>query len=129
VNARLPLVFLCALLGLALGTGVAWAQPTFGVQRDRSAWQAELRGALAALETARARQATAEQAYSDARHRRRARGATKAAILAERERAAEAVVQAERNLENLYERARAAGVPPGWLRLRDEPGAAAPESP
>jgi chromosome segregation ATPase len=65
------------------------------------------------------------------RHRRRARGERKAAILAELEAAEKALQEAKRELAEFEAQARRDGVPPGWMREVREAGTgpASPEAP
>ncbi len=94
-------------------------------------WQQSLREARSAVAEARARQQAAETAYQRMRHHHRGRGAAKEAILVEREEARHELAEARHDLEELSERARRAGVPPGWLEPDEdetlqEPAARAP---
>lgn len=118
-------------LGLLLAGTPGVAAPPLdsdASREERAMWEQRLRDARAALAAARARHEAAELAYKHMRHRDRARGEARAAILEEREAARRALEEAEARLEALPEAARRAGVPPGWLRIdsEDEPAAPAP---
>lgn len=125
---RLPgLSLLPLLLALALAAPAGFAQPLDDTDRER--WQSRLRGLASELDAARARVEAAEVAYKKMRHRNRARGEAKVAILAEVEESKLALEEAKQALEQFHQAARKSGVPPGWLRLRDreEEAPAAPE--
>ena len=83
---------------------------------EREAWIERIALAQRSLDAANARYEAAQLAYGQMRHRRRARGERKAAILAEQEHARHSVAEAERALALALEEARRAGVPPGWVR-------------
>ena len=88
-------------------------------------WQGRFRTAREAVVAARARHREALEAYAQMRHRRRERGEEKQKILEELTASEVALEESENSLEELFESARRAGVPPGWMRMeRDEPPAA-----
>jgi hypothetical protein len=78
------------------------------------------------LEKAQARQRAADVAYQKMRHRRNERGATKAAIVAERQAATVELEEAEKSLADFEKKSRLGGVPPGWFRERPAPRMDAP---
>ena len=88
-------------------------------QQAKARWQAQLRDRLSARDAAERRLAEAESAYKSMRSRKRMRGEKRAAVKDEAEEARAALSAAEQNLEDFYKGARRAGVPRGWLRLRD----------
>ena len=109
----------CAVLALA---GTAVASDVYS-EKQRFVWQERLRQVLVEFEEARAREELAVDHVVKQRHRRKPRGMARQALLRELEAAGAARVEAEQELENFYEVARRAGVPPGWLRLpEDEDG-------
>ncbi len=123
----------CLALLLALG-GPALAPPARGAtppvsapQVGREAWQQRIEQAREELARAGARHEAALEAYRDMRHRRRARGTRKQAALKERSEAEAALDDAKRHLEELLQKARRAGVPPGWIRDALQPNPAAPQ--
>ncbi len=81
---------------------------------------------IAAVAKAQARQVAADSAYRKMRHRRNERGASKAAILAERQAAALELEEAEKGLVDFEKKARLDGIPPGWFRERPAPRTDAP---
>jgi ribosome-binding ATPase YchF (GTP1/OBG family) len=93
---------------------------------EREIWQERLREARAEVTRARERFEAADLAYKRMRHHQRGRGESKAAVLEERRQARVALEEAERQLRELPEEARRSGVPPGWLRLDEEPAAPSP---
>ena len=109
------------LISLAL-PAVAADEPVDEAVR-RAYWQNRAREVHATRQTALRRYQAAVAAYESMRSRKRLRGAKKAAVIAERGKAKEALRQAEEALEALPEQARKADAPPGWIRLR-EPGPA-----
>jgi chromosome segregation ATPase len=104
--------------------------PAAAVLLDASqneAWRDRLAEARSELERARERRDAAETAVDRMRHSRHPRGAAREALFAERDEARAGAAEAERALEELFEQARRAGVPPGWLRAPDAELPAAPE--
>lgn len=79
--------------------------------REQSAWRQRILEARLAVEKARARVAEAEVAYTQMRTRKYPRGEAKAELLQEREDAKQALAQAQRDLEELEDDARHAGLP------------------
>ncbi len=113
------------LLGLALGIATALPlgapvsadSPASVSANDGHAYWRELyRDTLERRAAAHQRLETARTVYRDGRQRKRLRGERKRAALAELEVAQAELDAAELELEALPERARRAGVPPGWLR-------------
>ena len=90
----------------------------------KSSWIERLRQAHRSVDAMRARHAKAKADYGRARHRNRARGDRRAALLREIEESGAAVKQAEGHLEELREEARRTGVPPGWIRDAESEGPA-----
>ena len=88
-------------------------------QQAKARWQNELRGLLAERDAARSRLTQAEASYKRLRSRNRARGAKRANALTAVEQARADLANAEEKLEAFYKGARRAGIPRGWLRLRD----------
>ncbi len=109
----------CAVLALA---ATAVAADVYS-EKQRFVWQERLRQVLVEVEEARGREELAVDHVVKQHHRRKPRGVARQALLHELEAAGAARVEAEQELENFYEVARRAGVPPGWLRLpEDEDG-------
>jgi nucleotide-binding universal stress UspA family protein len=94
---------------------------------EKRMWQARFRTAREVVATRRARHAEAVEAYKRMRHRHRKRGESKQKIRAELTASEMALEESENALEELYERARRAGVPPGWTRMQRGEPPAAPE--
>ena len=90
----------------------------------KSSWIERLRQAHRSVDATRARHAKAKADYGRARHRNRARGDRRAALLRKIEESEAAVKQAEQHLEELREEARRTGVPPGWIRDAEREGPA-----
>ena len=90
-----------------------------GLKRDQ--WRAQFRASREAIVEARQRHRNAIAAYAETRHRRNVRGAPKRASIDELAAAEAAVPVAEAALRDLYERARRAVVPPGWMRVDADP--------
>ena len=88
-------------------------------QQAKTRWQTQLRALLSERDAARTRQAKAQKSYKSMRSRNRLRGDKRASVQNEVEAARTALAAAEQNLEDFYKGARRAGVPRGWLRLRD----------
>jgi hypothetical protein len=117
MRARLALLAAsCAVLALA---GAALASDVYSDQQ-RFVWQERLRQALVEVEEARAREELAVEHVAKLRHRRKPRGEARQALRAELEAARASRTAAEQELEDFYEVARRAGVPPGWLRLPED---------
>jgi len=83
---------------------------------DRATWVGRIRDAQQAVEEARLREDEAAVGYGRARHKRKARGEAKRAILEERQESRGAVAEAQAKLDETMQAARRAGVPPGWVR-------------
>ena len=109
-----------------LATSLFWGSALASDDAHRASFQGRHAQRVHAVEEARARQEAAEVAYKRMRHRGRDRGEAKAAILAERESAAEALTQAERDLDHFLDQARRGGIPPGWARNNPQLSEAAP---
>ena len=92
------------------------ASPAVADELEWRHWQKRNQTAIRAVDHARRRYGSALAAYEKARHRRSVRGEKKKAILAERKEAREAWARAERQLVEFRDKARRAGVPPGYLR-------------
>ena len=109
-------------LALALTAAVSFAaaaRPSGKDQREREVrvqWQNRQLEAIHNVENARGRYRAASVEYQQMRHRRRMRGERKAQVIAEHDAAREALEEAKRALADFNEKARRAGVPPGWLR-------------
>ena len=115
---HLVLVLLLAALGWggpALA-GIPSTQTQVATPTDRETWVQAIRDAQEDLATARWRYEEARKSYSKMRQRRKARGARKQDLVQERDEAAAALAEAERDMEQLLVSARRAGVPPGWIR-------------
>jgi hypothetical protein len=106
----------CAVLALA---GTAVASDLYS-EKQRFVWQEHLRKSLVEVEEARAREDLAVEHVAKLRHRRKPRGEARQALLTELDAARAARAVAEQELEDFYEVARRAGVPPGWLRLPED---------
>ena len=120
---HLVLVLLLAALGWggpALA-GIPSTQTQVATPTDRETWVQAIRDAQEDLATARWRYEEARKSYSKMRQRRKARGARKQDLVQERDEAAAALAEAERDMEQLLVSARRAGVPPGWIRQAMEP--------
>jgi hypothetical protein len=117
------------IAALALPT-LAWAvddSATADIDKQKQVWQARFRQSRERVTAARSRHAAAVDAYKQMRHRRRDRGDEKAMILAELTASEVALMDAETSLKELFEEARRAGVPPGWMRMKRGQVPAAPE--
>jgi len=120
---HLVLVLLLAALGWG-GPALARipsTQTQVATPTDRETWVQAIRDAQEDLATARWRYEEARKSYSKMRQRRKARGARKQDLVQERDEAAAALAEAERDMEQLLVSARRAGVPPGWIRQAMEP--------
>ena len=120
---RLVVVLLLAALGWtgpALA-GIPSTQTQVATPTDRATWVKAIRDAREDLAAARGRYEEARKAYNKMKQRRKARGASKEALVQERDEAAAGLAEAERGMEQLLESARRAGVPPGWIRQAMEP--------
>ena len=114
MRARLALLAAsCAVLAVA---GAALASDVYS-DKQRFVWQERLRQAHVEMKEARAREEVAVEHVAKLRHRRKPRGEGRQALLTELDAARAARDVAEQELEDFYEVARRAGVPPGWLRL------------
>ncbi|MDJ0849137.1 MAG: hypothetical protein QNK04_12230 [Myxococcota bacterium] len=102
------------LLALLLGVGTALAGSVKPEEKD--AWVDRIYAAREGVERARERVERSRTAYSRMRHKRKERGERRQERREERDAAVEALAAAEKDLEKLLERARRAGVPPGWVR-------------
>ena len=101
--------------------------PAVAIEAERAVWQARFRRAQDAVASAQIRQRGALDAYQQMRHHRRERGEAKQKILDELTASEAALAEAEAALVDLFETARRAGVPPGWMRIRRADLPAAPE--
>ena len=120
---HLVLVLLLAALGWggpALA-GIPSTQTQVATPTDRETWVQAIRDAQEDLATARWRYEEARKSYSKMRQRRKARGARKQDLVQERDEAAAALAEAERDMEQLLVSARREGVRPGWIRQAMEP--------
>ena len=105
------------LVALLLAVALPMVAGSFDDQdAERAQWQTQLREALDAVAAAEQRYAVAENAYGKSRHRRNERGGSKTTIVEERDAAKAALPEARRAVADVYDAARHAGVPPGWLR-------------
>jgi len=109
-------IFAAFLFSLSLGLPSYAAAGVTPAGTDHDAWVERIATAQETMDRANQRYEDAVQAYGLMRHRRRARGERKAAILLEQENARAEVTKATRDLEQTLEAARRAGVPPGWVR-------------
>jgi hypothetical protein len=118
-----------AALALPTLTGAADDPPTDEVayEAQKEMWQGRFRAAREAVATQRVRRQEALDAYTQMRHRRRARGEEKQRILEELTASEVALEASENALEELFEEARRAGAPPGWTRTERGDSPAAPE--
>ncbi len=114
------------LCGALLAANAAPAEPPAPGAAELSgealdeAWSVRLSDARERRDTALLHLADAQQALSSARHRKRPRGSSLAALEADLARARSARAATEAELPELLEQARRAGVAPGVLR-RFEP--------
>jgi len=120
---HLVLALLLATLGWAgpALAGIPSTQTQVATPTDRETWVQAIRDAREDLATARSRYEEARESYGQMKHRRKARGARKQELVQERDEAAAALAETERDLEQLLLSARRAGVPPGWIRQAMEP--------
>jgi hypothetical protein len=119
-------------LALALaGAAAVHAEPPTTAVEDASVamrdakWTNRLLAATMRRDRARQRVLEAEAAVSEARHRQYPRGEALTAIENERDKAKEELAEAEEEIPDLLERARADGVSPAVL-MRFEPEAELP---
>jgi hypothetical protein len=127
MKRTLVIAVVAAALALPTLTGAAADPPADEVsyEAQKEMWQARFRAARTAVETQRVRRQEALDAYTQMRHRRRERGDEKQRILEELTASEVALEASENALEELFEEARRAGVPPGWIRTaRDDSPAA-----
>jgi hypothetical protein len=116
-----------AALALPALTGAAGAPPLdqAAYEAQKEMWQGRFRTAREAVAAARDRHQKAREAYAHMRHRRRERGEEKQKIMEELTASEAALEESENALTELFETARRAGVPPGWMRTEElEPPAA-----
>ena len=97
-------------------------------EEQKEMWQSRFRTAREAVVAQRSRHQEAVDAYKQMRHRGRERGAEKQQILEELTAAEVALEDSQNALEELFESARRAGVPPGWMRMARGSSPAAPET-
>ena len=123
------LVLVAALCSPAFAATDPTSTPSVSAAPElgREGWQKRIGEARKELAQARARFEAALSAYSEVRHRGRGGGARKQSALKERGEAEAALAEAERQLEELLDQARRAGVPPGWIRDASGPSPAAPQ--
>ncbi len=116
-----------AAFGLALASALLVSAPSPGAQDAKLRhFETLYAHKVDELEKAQARQRAADIAYQKMRHRRNERGATKAAIVAERQAAAVELEEAEKALADFEKQSWLDGVPPGWFRERPAPRMDAP---
>jgi nucleotide-binding universal stress UspA family protein len=118
-----------AALAIPILSGAADDLPADEVsyEAQKEMWQARFRAAREAVATQRVRHREALDVYTQMRHRRRERGEEKQRILEELTASEVALEASEDVLEELFEKARRAGVPPGWTRTEHGDSSAAPE--
>lgn len=124
-TARSPL-FPWAALALLLAAGlpaVAAGAPAYdpapqyvAAPSEKEQWVGMIRDAREVVESARARLVETREAYGRMRHTNKARGEKREEIREAYEKAQRDVEEAEKSLTALLERARRAGIPPGWVR-------------
>jgi hypothetical protein len=122
-----------ALLAGALALpGLAWAvaeEPIDAavLETEKEQWQSRFHAAREAVAAARESHRAALDAYTKMRHRGKPRGEAKQRILEELSSSEEVLAEAEAALEEMFETARRAGLPPGWMRMQRGGNPAAPE--
>ncbi len=123
------IAFAAAALAFPTLTGAAGELPADEVsyRAQKEMWQGRFRAAREAVATQRVRHQEALDAYKQMRHRRRERGEEKQKTLEELTASEVALEASENALEELFEEARRAGVPPGWTRTEHGDSPAAPE--
>lgn len=102
------------------------AAPAEVVDAQRAYWRERFRTARDVVSEARGRYTLAQEAYGTMRHREGDRGDKKAQVMQELTSSGVALADAEAGLKDLFEAARKAGVPPGWMRMNpglDSPAA------
>jgi hypothetical protein len=110
---------LCAALPAAPAIAAPDYDPTpqyVTAPGEKELWVRRIRDAREVVEAARARLVEARDTYSRMRHTNKARGEKREAVREGYERAQRELVEAEQGLDAVLERARRAGVPPGWVR-------------
>jgi hypothetical protein len=122
MNVALLATLAVALTGPALAGSALLEVGSSSVQlaraqgaEDKPRWVDQLIEARRAVERARQDEAKSKADYSRMR-RGKFRGEKRRTITAERDRAHQARIDAERQLEVLLEKARRERVPPGWVR-------------
>ena len=123
MNIALLATLAVALTGPALA-GSAWLEVgSSGIQlaraqgaEDKARWVDEMIAARRAVEKTRQHEAKSKSDYGRMRSRGKLRGEKRRNVTEERDRAHQARIDAERQLELLLERARRERVPPGWVR-------------
>ncbi len=111
-----------AAFGLVLASALLVSEPSPGAQDAKLRhFETHYAQKINQVEKAQARHRAADIAYQKMRHRRNERGATKAAIVAERQAAAVELEEAEKSLADFEKKSRLDGVPPGWIRERPAP--------
>lgn len=116
-------------LAIALGLGAAAAAPSAvaleteeELRAKRDHWQQKYRMLLRNRALLKDNVAKLEKDYAQAQRRNYPRGGARAALLEKAEEQREQLKQIEAELAAIYDDARAAEVPPGWLaEVEDEP--------
>jgi hypothetical protein len=114
-----PLALAAALLAAPVAAAAPDYDPTpqyVTAPGEKDLWVSMIRDAREVVEAARARVIEARDAYSRMRHTNKARGERREAVRASYEQAQRELAQAEQGLDAVLERARRAGIPPGWVR-------------
>jgi hypothetical protein len=129
VKRAAVLAFVAAALALPALTRAADGPPVdeAAYEAQKEMWQGRFRAAREEVAAARVRHREARDAYAQMRHRRRDRGEEKQKILEELTASEVALEESENALTELFESARRAGVPPGWMRMERDELPAAPE--
>jgi len=123
MNVALLATLAVALTGPALAASALLEIGSSGIQlaraqgsEDKARWVDQLDTARRAVEKSRQDEAKSKSDYSRMRSRGKFRGEKRRSITEERDRAHQARIDAERQLEVLLEKARRERVPPGWVR-------------
>lgn len=117
-SLRIPLILLLALLG----AGLASALPEEEDDGTRALWQARYRTLLQNRAILEDNIARLEHAYTQAQQRKYPRGAARESLRVRSEEQRERLAELQQEIDSIYDEARIAGVPPGWLsEVEDEP--------